>query len=463
MLPSACSSSSWRAPASSDDRRPRASTDRRSLAACRAHRARGADQRRRLHGRLPARSRARLLPHAGRDRAAGDFITAPEISQVFGELIGLWCAVVWRLMGEPARLRLVELGPGRGTLMRDVLRAARTVPAFHAALEVELVESNETLARSSARRWSRRARGCAGAPSSLRTRTPSLTIVIANEFLDTLPVEQWVVRGGRWLQRRVGLDAAGQFVFVDGEPDAGMRPPQVAAAAAEGDVLETRAAAFAAWSAKLAALGHRSPRCSSTTATPAGAGRNAAGRARPSLRGCAGGAGRGGPDGAGGLRSLRRGRRRRAGLACDGPVTQAEFLGALGITERASRLMAANPARAAAIEGDVARLMAPNGMGGRFQAIGVRSRDVPPLPGLATMDSGACCAVVLPPEPCSNRSKPPDLPHSRASATGSSPAPAGSRGDLCEPQLRAGLGRRPRSVARTAPASPGISAPTMPT
>ncbi len=77
--------------------------------------------------------------------AAADFVTAPEISQVFGELIGLWCAVVWQQMGSPASLRLIEMGPGRGTLMRDALRAARLVPAFRAALHIELVETNETL------------------------------------------------------------------------------------------------------------------------------------------------------------------------------------------------------------------------------------------------------------------------------------------------------------------------------
>ena len=71
---------------------------------------------------------------------SGDFITAPEISQVFGELIGVWCAVAWQSMGAPAPLRLVELGPGRGTLMRDVLRAARAVPPFLAAVSVHLIE-----------------------------------------------------------------------------------------------------------------------------------------------------------------------------------------------------------------------------------------------------------------------------------------------------------------------------------
>src|SRR5207244_2238763 len=75
----------------------------------------------------------------------GDFITAPEISQVFGELIGLWCVVVWQSMGSPAPLCLVELGPGRGTLMRDALRAAQSVPSFLAAITVHLIETSAPL------------------------------------------------------------------------------------------------------------------------------------------------------------------------------------------------------------------------------------------------------------------------------------------------------------------------------
>ena len=77
--------------------------------------------------------------------AAGDFITAPEISQVFGELIGLWCATVWQGLGSPPLLRLIELGPGRGTLMRDALRAARAVPPFLEALRVHLIEASAPL------------------------------------------------------------------------------------------------------------------------------------------------------------------------------------------------------------------------------------------------------------------------------------------------------------------------------
>ena len=83
--------------------------------------------------------------------AAGDFVTAPEISQMFGELIGLWAATVWRAMGEPHPIHLVELGPGRGTMMSDALRALRTVPAFSKAVRVHLVEIEPRLTDAPAR------------------------------------------------------------------------------------------------------------------------------------------------------------------------------------------------------------------------------------------------------------------------------------------------------------------------
>ncbi len=82
---------------------------------------------------------------------AGDFITAPEISQVFGELIGAWCASVWAAMGQPDPVDLIELGPGRGTLLADALRAVKQIaPAFHAALQVHLVETSRALRRKQA-------------------------------------------------------------------------------------------------------------------------------------------------------------------------------------------------------------------------------------------------------------------------------------------------------------------------
>src|SRR5215472_17728702 len=119
----------------------------------------------------------------------GDFITAPEISQMFGELIGLWAAAVWQTMGSPTQLALVELGPGRGTLMADALRAARVVPDFAAALDVRLVETSPVLQRRQQESlvglnvpiaWHREFAAVPSGPA----------IVTANEFFDALPVHQ---------------------------------------------------------------------------------------------------------------------------------------------------------------------------------------------------------------------------------------------------------------------------------
>jgi len=320
---------------------------------------------------------------------SGDFITAPEISQVFGELIGLWCAVVWRQMGEPRTLNLIELGPGRGTLMCDALRAARTLPAFRAALSVDLVESNPTLEAMQratlanmdvAIRWS---------AELASARDAGAAIVIANEFLDTLPLAQWVHRGGQWHARYVGCDAQGRLAFVENgaDPDF-LPPPAIADAARDGDVFETRARTLETFARQLTALadpivalfidyGHVAPALGDTLQAVRGHRYDdplrAPGEADLSAQ----------VDFSAVATSLV-----RHGLLCDGPVAQAELLGVLGIAERASRLMAANPADAGAIEGAIARLMAPGGMGTRFQALGARSKSIGPLPGLATVDSG---------------------------------------------------------------------------
>jgi NADH dehydrogenase [ubiquinone] 1 alpha subcomplex assembly factor 7 len=139
----------------------------------------------------------------------GDFITAPEISQMFGELLGLWAADTWQKLGAPARCYLVELGPGRGTLMRDALRAARALPSFRAALQPLLVEASERL------REVQRA-ALAGEDAAWHDDIAGLPkdaplIVLANEFLDALPVRQFQ-RGddGAWHERRVGLADDGE-------------------------------------------------------------------------------------------------------------------------------------------------------------------------------------------------------------------------------------------------------------
>ena len=117
---------------------------------------------------------------------AGDFVTAPEVSQVFGELIGLWCAVVWRQMGRPGALNLIELGPGRGTMMSDALRAMRLLPDCRAAVRVHLVETSAGLREAQAARLS----GC-GVPVSWAGQIADIdaapSIVVGNEFVDALP------------------------------------------------------------------------------------------------------------------------------------------------------------------------------------------------------------------------------------------------------------------------------------
>src|ERR1700734_2431015 len=121
--------------------------------------------------------------------AGGDFVTSPEISQMFGELIGLWMASVWQQMGAPENVRVVELGPGRGTLMHDALRAARVVQDFRSAIVLHLVEISPKV-----RGFEQKKLEIPGEPLLWH---PSLTdvpagpaIIIANEFVDALPVHQ---------------------------------------------------------------------------------------------------------------------------------------------------------------------------------------------------------------------------------------------------------------------------------
>jgi SAM-dependent MidA family methyltransferase len=132
--------------------------------------------------------------------AAGDFVTAPEISQMFGELVGLSLAQSWLDQGAPSGVVLAELGPGRGTLMADALRATRRVPGFHAALEVHLVETSPSLRAAQAQR----------VPQAIWHDTvadlPERPLwLVANEFFDALPIRQFVRDGDGWRERLVAL------------------------------------------------------------------------------------------------------------------------------------------------------------------------------------------------------------------------------------------------------------------
>ncbi len=148
----------------------------------------------------------------GRD---GDFITAPEISQMFGEMIGVWCVLMWRNMGKPSKFNLVELGPGRGTLMADLLRAAKVDEGFCKAVHVKLVEISKPLRKKQATalknfdgnlRWLDDIQGVSAQPA----------IFIGNEFLDALPLRQYKKSGKHWLEQVVGV-ADEKLCFFNGQ------------------------------------------------------------------------------------------------------------------------------------------------------------------------------------------------------------------------------------------------------
>lgn len=138
----------------------------------------------------------------------GDFITAPEISQMFGELIGLWCADTWQAQGNPDPCALVELGPGRGTLMSDCLRAARALPGFNEALQVHLVETSPALRAIQDQTLSQQAH--VTWHETLQALPEMPVLFIANEFFDALPIHQYQRDGEHWHERLVGLDSQGQ-------------------------------------------------------------------------------------------------------------------------------------------------------------------------------------------------------------------------------------------------------------
>ena len=162
--------------------------------------------------------------------AAGDFITSPEISQMFGELIGLWMAAVWTRMDSPKSINIVELGPGRGTLMNDALRAVKVLPAFRAAIDLHLVEISPALQAQQARTLAEQKILTSWHPS-LDDVPQGPAIVVANEFFDALPVSQAVKTDSGWHERQVEIDGAGHLAFtVAPEPLPGFEtllPPAV--------------------------------------------------------------------------------------------------------------------------------------------------------------------------------------------------------------------------------------------
>ena len=141
----------------------------------------------------------------------GDFTTAPEVSQMFGELLGLWAASVWKAIGSPPTLRLVELGPGRGTMMADALRALRVLPPLYQSLSVHLVEINPVL-RDKQQTTLTGARNVFW-HESIDEVPAGPALIFANEYFDVLPIHQAVKRETGWHERVVELDDSGKLVF----------------------------------------------------------------------------------------------------------------------------------------------------------------------------------------------------------------------------------------------------------
>jgi len=310
----------------------------------------------------------------------GDFTTAPEISQMFGELIGLWCLLTWQAMGAPERMVLAEIGPGRGTLMADLLRTAQIRPAFAAALQVVLVETSPALRN-------RQAQTLAGSDVAWVERVedlpPGPLLVVANELFDALPIHQFERRDGVWHERRVGLDQDGNFAFVLGEA---AERPDLPSEAADGAIAEIGAAglALAEWlgrrisaetgAALIIDYGHQSGGIGDTF--------QAVRRHRyhPVL------SDPGQVDLTAHVDFARlAAAAERGGARVDGPVSQGLFLSRMGIEERARMLMqSATPEQAAALAAGARRLIASGEMGTLFRVLALAS---PTLPKLSALDA----------------------------------------------------------------------------
>jgi SAM-dependent MidA family methyltransferase len=190
--------------------------------------------------------------------AAGDFITAPEISQMFGELIGLWAADVWQSMGAPDQVALIEFGPGRGTMMMDALHAARAAPEFRKAVRVHFIETSPDLQQRQHKTLSGVEDVTLHWHATIDEVPAGPSIIVANEFFDALPIRQAERHSTGWHERAVAIDASGELVLtVAPDPVSDLVPklPPAVARAPVGAIFEWRPDDFAIEIARRAAAG----------------------------------------------------------------------------------------------------------------------------------------------------------------------------------------------------------------
>ncbi len=304
-----------------------------------------------------------------------DFITAPETSQMFGELVGLWMVAQWQALGSPERFKLVEIGGGRGTLMADALRVAKRFLPME-RLQLILIEASAELRRIQ----SAALVGFDPQFVDALTAVPDgPTILIGNEFLDCLPARQFVREGDVWRERVVGLDAAGGLAFgIDrsdlSAEDAGALPPAPFSGEAEVqpglegvvDGLSARAENSDPFYALFLDYG---PDADSP---------------KDSLRAYKDGeqlhplALPGSSDLTVDVDFTRLSKLARdSGLTVSGPLSQGTFLGALGLQARLDTLIKSHPDKADALFAGAQKLVAPDGMGTRFKVICLASEGLP--------------------------------------------------------------------------------------
>jgi NADH dehydrogenase [ubiquinone] 1 alpha subcomplex assembly factor 7 len=311
--------------------------------------------------------------------AAGDFTTAPEISQVFGELIGVWCADYWQRMGAPDPVLLVELGPGRGTLMADALRATRHVPGFHAAIRLHLVEFSPRLRALQGEKLGVYKPQFHGAITSL---PPGPMLLIANEFLDALPIMQFECQAGALHERKIGCDGAA-LMFT--------RAPQPAGEAAlpganDGAIKEVNPTAYALmrWIARRIAPAGGAALVIDYGYDPSGYGDTLQAVRGHRYHSILESPGRADITAHVDFRAVAESAA-RGGAKVYGPVPQADFLAHLGIEARAAALLnAASPTQQEAIRSGVRRLIAPEEMGRLFKVLALTQEGGPVPAGFGT-------------------------------------------------------------------------------
>jgi SAM-dependent MidA family methyltransferase len=308
--------------------------------------------------------------------AAGDFITAPEISQMFGELIGFFFVNLWQQMGSPQSFTLLELGPGRGTLMQDALRAASRADGFENALHLQLFESNTLLKGEQETRLS------AWSPywaTELDAVSDDPLFVIANEFFDALPLRQYVKTDDGWHERLVGLSGDARAFGLSPTPIAESAAPPEVHGAYPGEVLELSPAAADAMqrlARKVAVQG------GAILAIDYGYGATQTGETLQAVRQHAFADPLEAPGETDISAHVNFGvlaeAARASGLATAPLAEQGEWLLRLGLGERARALARANPAEAGNIARAVERLTAPGQMGTLFKVLCAHSPGLRP-------------------------------------------------------------------------------------